>query len=361
MVYRRNNEWQRNTEVYTAAQIEAIADYCGLEVESETSTHFLAYCPFHHNTDTPAFALDKEKGLWTCFNPSCDAKGNMYTLLRDLKGVTSFEAARVIKRFDEQTHGSISSRLTAMKEKPAEFVQFPVEPVERMTQDFWQYDRPQDYMQSRGFTAETMKYFEVGYSQKKDMIIVPMHDPKGMLLGFIGRAIGEKIFKNSAHLPKSKTAWNYHRAKKHGDTVIVVESAFDAMRVHQAGYPNVVALLGSGVSEHFLAQLNKTFSKVIIMTDFEPNFWYPANCKRCKHLVQCKGHRPGRDFGWKLVQGLVNKKIMWAAYDDNCVYPHGAKDAGDMTDDEIRQCLTNAVSHFKYTRWGIDDKELVAV
>lgn len=361
MVYKRNNEWERNTEVYTAAQIEAIADYCELEIESETATHFLAYCPFHNNTDTPAFALDKEKGLWTCFNPSCDSKGNLYTLLRDLKGVTSFEAARVIKRFDEETHGSISSRLSSIREKEPEFVQFPEAPVKRMTDDFWHNDRPQQYMQYRGFEAETMKFFGVGYSAKKDMIIVPMHDPKGMLVGFIGRAIGEKIFKNSNHLPKSKTAWNFHRAKKHGDTVIVVESAFDAMRVHQAGYPNVVALLGSGVSDHFLQQLNKTFSKVIIMTDFEPNFWYPANCKRCKHLVQCKGHRPGRDFGWKIANGLVNKRVLWAAYDDECVYPHGAKDAGDMTDDEIRQCLTNAVSHFKYTRWGIDDKELVAV
>lgn len=360
MVHRWDNEWQRNTEVYTPAQIEAIADYCGLDIAAETSTHFLAYCPFHNNTETPAFALDKEKGLWTCFNPSCDAKGNMYTLLRDLKGVTSFEAMRVIKKFHEETYGTISARLAALREKEPEFIPFPEEPVRRMTDDMWAYERPQDYMISRGFTETTLKVFEVGYSAKKDMIIVPMHDPTGMLVGFIGRAIGEKIFKNSNHLPKSKTAWNYHRAKRHGDTVIVVESAFDAMRVHQAGYPNVVALLGSGVSNQFLNQLNKTFSRVIIMTDFEPNFWYPANCSRCKHLVQCKGHRPGRDFGWKIANGLINKKVLWAAYDEDVVYPHGAKDAGDMTDEEIRRCLTNAVSHFKYTRWGIDDKILVA-
>jgi DNA primase len=361
MVHRRNNEWQRNTEVYTPAQIEAIADYCGLDIESETTTHFLAFCPFHNNTDTPAFALDKEKGLWTCFNPSCDAKGNMYTLLRDLRGVTSFEAARVIKRFDQQTHGTISARLSAIRTKEPEFIKFPEDPLNRMAADFWNTPRAENYMKGRGFHNGTLAHFGVGYSSKRDMIIVPMHDPKGMPIGFIGRSIEGKRFENSRYLPKSKTAWNYHRAKLHGDTVIVVESAFDAMRVHQAGYPNVVALLGSGVSEHFLAQLNKTFSKVIIMTDFEPEFWYPANCSRCKNLPKCKGHRPGRDFGWKIANGLVNKKVLWAAWSEDVVYPHNAKDAGDMTDEEIRECVRNAMSHFKYTREGLDDKIVVAV
>lgn len=359
MVNRRYNEWERDSEVYTPAQVEAIANYCGIEVESETNTHFLAYCPFHNNTDTPAFALDKEKGLWTCFNPSCDSSGNIVALLRSLKGLNPFEATRVIKKYEQAVHESIADRLSAIREKAPAFVEFPSEPVNRMTKDLWNHQRALDYLHSRGFNDDTLRHFGVGYSAKRDMTIVPMHDPNGMLVGFVGRAIADKIFKNTTNLPKSKTAWNYHRAKKHGETVIIVESSFDAMRVHQAGYPNVIALLGGHVTQYHLDQIDRTFSKVIIMTDFDKKI-YRANCRKCSHLYECKGHRPGRELGWSISNGLPNKRIMWAAYDDDCVYPHGAKDAGDMTDDEIRHVLSNAVSHFVYSRWGIEDKETLA-
>lgn len=361
MVNRRYNEWERDSEVYTPAQVEAIANYCGIEVVSETNTHFLAYCPFHNNTDTPAFALDKEKGLWTCFNPSCDSSGNIVALLRSLKGLNPFEAARVIVKYEKAVHDSIADRLSAIREKAPEFVEFPSEPVERMARDLWDSDgaHAREYLRGRGFEDKTLKHFGVGYSAKRDMTIVPMHDPKGMLVGFIGRAISEKIFKNTNNLPKSKTAWNYHRAKLHGETVIIVESSFDAMRIHQAGYPNVIALLGGHVTQYHLDQIEKTFSKVIIMTDFDKKI-YRANCRKCSHLRECAGHRPGRELGWSIAKGLPNKRIMWAAYDDNNVYPHGAKDAGDMTDDEIRYVLSHAISHFAYSQWGIDDKEPLA-
>lgn len=361
MVNRRYNEWQGNSEVYTPAQVEAVANHCDIEVVSETNTHFLAYCPFHNNTDSPAFALDKEKGLWTCFNPSCGSAGNLESLLRSLKGLNPFEAARVIAKYENEAHDSIADRLSAIREKAPEFVEFPSEPVERMRDNLWhrEGDRGLQYLKNRGFSEETLGYFDVGYSAKKDMTIVPMHDPKGMLVGFVGRSIEGKEFKNSNNLPKSKTAWNFHRAKKHGSSLIIVESSFDAMRVHQAGYPNVVALLGGHVTQYHLAQIDRTFETVINMTDFDKKIYRP-NCRKCAGLKECKGHRPGRELGWSIANGLPNKRRLWAAWDDAVVYPHGAKDAGDMTDDEIRHCLENAVSHFFYSRWEIESKEPLA-
>jgi len=322
----------------------------------------LAYCPFHNNTDSPAFALDKEKGLWTCFNPSCGESGTLDSLLRSLKGLNPFEAARVILKYKEETLGTIAERLSAIREKAPEFVEFPSEPVERMSDALWlpENDKAREYLiVKRGFHHETLQYFGVGYSAKQDMTVVPMHDPNGMLVGFIGRSIEGKIFKNTNNLPKSKTAWNFHRAKKHGETVIIVESSFDAMRIHQAGYPNVIALLGGHVTSYHLEQINKTFSTVIIMTDFDKKMYRP-NCRKCAGLRECAGHRPGRELGWSIARGLPNKTIKWAAWDETCVYPHDAKDAGDMTGDEIRHVLSNAMSNFNYSRWGIEDKEPVA-
>lgn len=362
MVTRRNNEWERDTSVYTAAQVEAVARHCGIEAVSETSTHLQALCPFHYNSDSPAFVIDKEKGLWTCFNPSCGASGTLEQLLRQILHLNPFEAQRVILKYQKETHGSVLDRLNAVKEQAAAtFVEFPTEPVERMANTLWLPEgiRGRQYLNTRGFEDETLKHFGVGYSVKRDMTVVPMHDPKGMLVGFVGRSVEGKAFKNTNNLPKSKTAWNFHRAKRHGESVIIVESSFDAMRIHQAGYPNVMALLGGHVTSYHLEQIDRTFEKVIIMTDFDKKIYRP-NCRKCAGLRECAGHRPGRELGWNIANSLKNKKIRWAAYDNECVYPHMAKDAGDMTDSEIRHVLTNSISHFEYSRWGIDEKELLA-
>jgi DNA primase len=364
--YQRNNEWERDFEVYTASQVEAVAEYCGIEIEGETNTHLLGFCPFHHNTDSPAFALDKTKGLWTCFNPSCANSGSLTTLLFRLKNLNPFEAKRII--MEKAGAESGVSRLQQLREQLAapEFIPFPQEPVDRMVRDLWSPDgwKARAYLMDRGFESETLQYFGVGYSVKKDMSIVPMHDPDGMLVGFIGRSIQDKQFKNSDNLPKSKTAWNFHRAKRHGETVIVCESSFDAMRIHQAGYPNVVALLGGHFSELHKQQFDATFSRIIIMTDFDKRGNARPNCRRCANLpadeygIRCIGHRPGRDLGHSIREALPNKRVFWAAYDDEVVYPHEAKDAGDMTDDEIRQCLKNCVSNLVYTRWDIENADL---
>lgn len=358
------DKWERDSEVYSPSQIEAIVEYCGIEIDGETNTHFLGYCPFHNNTDSPAFAIDKTKGLWTCFNPSCSASGNIHKLLLSLKGCNPFEAKRIILKYQNVSGKSRLEESRAVDEAP-QFTPFPTAPVERMAQDFWTYSRPQQYMHSRGLDDDTLKYFDIGYSAKRDMVVVPMHDPSGMLVGFVGRSIEDKIFKNSDNLPKSKTAWNYHRAKKHGDTVIVCESSFDAMRIHQAGYPNVVALLGGSFSHYHREQFDRTFSTIVIMTDFDKRQKPKGNCRACANLpkdqygIRCIGHRPGRDLGHSIASSLPNKKILWALYNDMSVYPGDAKDASDMTDSEIRECLQHAVSNFAYTRLDIENRDLL--
>lgn len=352
MVYRRRDEWESDSKVYSPGQIEALANHCGIYIVSETNTHLLAYCPFHDNTDSPAFALDKYKGLWTCFNPSCGAAGNLEGLLTRLKGYNPFEIKRLILKYQTATVGTLEERLAEITQNAPEFVAFPEEPIARMAQDFWEQPRPQQYMINRGFSAETLEHFGIGYSIKKDMIVVPMHDPTGMLVGFVGRGIENKVFKNSDNLPKSKTAFNFHRAKQHGDTVIIVEASFDAMSVHQAGYPNVIALLGGHLSPYHIEQINKTFSTIIIMTDFEYAPRFDTPCKKCPREghIMCQGHRDGRALGKQIVDAFSNKgkRILWAAYDDQTIYPRRVKDATDMTDEENLQCLRNAMSNFEY-------------
>lgn len=337
----------------------------------DTNTHFLAYCPFHGNTDSPAFAVDKSLGLWTCFNPSCQASGTLEELLRRKMGLNPFQAQRAINKYKHEHRVPLSERVREAMVKADEFPSMSQAKIDELHSALWT-SPGLEYLHGRGFTDETLKHFEVGYSpgreypppykSRPEMVVVPMHDIKGNPIGVVGRGIQEKIFKNSSKLPKSVTAWNIHRARREGETVIVCESTFDGMRIHQAGYPNVVALLGGSASPEILEQLNKHFSRIVIMTDYDKK-QFKANCRACQRIqfapyeaVKCVGHRPGRDLGRQLVRGMPNKKIMWAAYDDTCVFPHNAKDAGDMTDEEIRQCLRNAVSNLEYELWGIENK-----
>lgn len=351
---RGSDEWEDDYSVYTASQVEAVLEYCGIEVVTDTNTHFLSYCPFHGNTDSPALAVDKAKGMYHCFNPSCENSGTLSDLLRKTKKLNPFQAQRIILKYRNVQRTPFSERLSEIMGKSDDFTIFPQEVLDRMKKDF-PGSVAQEYMHSRGFSDETLDYFDVGYSLKKNMVGVPMHDPAGRPIGLIGRTPSheDKRFKNSLNLPKSKTAWNFHRAKREGDTVIVCEASYDAMRIHQAGYPNVIALLGGHVTSYHLEQINRTFSKVIIMTDFDAKQYRP-NCRLCNYKT-CRGHRPGRDLGRSISQKLPHKKIMWAAYDDTCVFPHGAKDASDMTDEEIRQCLRNAVSNLAYSQWQIEE------
>lgn len=368
----RGNGWEDDTVVYAESQVEAVLEFAEVEVVSDTNTHFLCYCPFHNNTDSPAFAVDKSSGQWHCFNQSCYASGNdLSELLRLLKGLNPFQALRVINKYKHEQRIPLLERMQETMKSVNEFPSMSQAKIEELSRALWSSPGI-DYMRNRGFNDETLKYFEVGYSpgreyplpykSRPEMVVVPMHDIKGNPVGVIGRSIVDKIFKNSKNLPKSQTCWNIHRAKVEGETVIVCESAFDAMRIWQAGYKNVVALLGGQASPEILQQLGRHFSRIVIMTDYDKK-QYKSGCRVCQNIkfdprepVKCRGHRPGRDLGRQIVKGMPNKKILWAAYDDTCVFPHGAKDAGDMTDAEIRQCLRNAISNLEYELWAVEEK-----
>lgn len=61
----------------------------------------------------------------------------------------------------------------------------------------------------------------------------------------------------------------------------------------------------------------------------------------------------GRQLGLNISSKLRNKDILWASYVYGKIYPHNAKDAGDMTDEEIKLCITNAVSDIEYKTWSL--------
>lgn len=342
----------------------------------ETENDWLSLCPYHSNTDTPAFSTSKLYGYSMCFNPACsvgygDRKGRLTLdrLVREHKNLTHFEAKRFIL-FNQVNDVSFEEQFDAIQDEPEELPEFSASAIAKMSARFWETPDAVDYMHGRGFEDETLRHFGVGFTPatkwpaevvKPDMIVVPAYDQSARPVGLVGRGLYEKSFKNFGPLAKgrgfqkSKILWNLNNARKHGETVVITESTFDSMRVHQAGYPNTVAVLGGSLSKEQEALLLRNFTKIIIMTDYETgeDIIHHRTCSKCRRagFEMCQGHQPGRDLGMKIAERCASRDIRWAMYDTFEVYAGGVKDAAAMTDDQIRQSLRNAVSHFDYLDW----------
>lgn len=178
-------------------------------------------------------------------------------------GRTYFEGARYIKSKEKLSNlvDDINKSLVVEEE----FKQFDTNILKRLYGNLVALDRPKNYFRSRHIEMESWIKFSLGYSDKQDMVTVPVHSPDGIPIGFVGRSVEGKDFKNTPGLPKSKTLFNLHRVKK-SDRVYVVESSFDAIRLDQVGLP-AVATLGANVSSAQIELLQKYFNNIIVIAD----------------------------------------------------------------------------------------------
>jgi len=317
---------------YAPSHIKAVIKGIGLEVTGETGNDYLCYCPFHSNRHTSSFSVSKEYGKFICFNPACGEAGTLLDLIKRVLNKNDYEALRYIAAKETESLNNFDEVLADMFEEKPVFEEFSKETLAKLNTDIISELEGKEYFKSRGINGQSIIDFELGYSKNMGMVTVPVHSPDGLAIGIVGRSIQGKSFKNSTNLPKSKTMFNIHRAKRIGDHVIIVESSFDAIKIHQAGFPNVVATLGGFLSPDQHAILNRYFNHITIMTDND---------------------EAGRQLGYSIANKLKNKDILWASYEYGKIYPHDAKDAGDMTDEEIKACIKNAVSDMEYRSWSL--------
>jgi DNA primase len=135
-------------------------------------------------------------------------------------------------------------------------------------------DHQHSYVISRGLSAETARYFGVGYYDGngflRGRVVIPIHNEYGKLVAYSGRSIdeAEPKYRLPAGFRKSHVLFNLHRAiQSRGDTVILVEGFFDTFKTHQAGHHNVAALMGSKLSDRQAELIGTYFDQVILMLD----------------------------------------------------------------------------------------------
>lgn len=339
---------------YTPRQVKSVLLEIGMIIEGETHNDFQCLCPYHSNRDTPAMSVSKTKGTFICFSPSCGQRGTLTRLVGDVTRKNEFEVRRLIFKHGNVSAGDFEADLEALLE-PVEFREYSLVDLEALERNLWDPSHPGglEYMRGRKFEDDTLKHFRIGYSYKQESVTIPLRAADGTWLGFVGRGIHGKEFKNTYQLPKNETLFNVHSAREH-ETAYVTEASFDAMRLWQAGFPGAVAILGGNISERQLHLLNMYFTRIVIFTDMDAKKKHPQadRCPRCMPR-RCAGHNAGRDLGNHIASKLTGKEILWGTYEYGMVYPDGAKDVSDMTDDQIRQCVANATPNYVYQQLGL--------
>jgi DNA primase len=223
-----------------------------------------------------------------------------------------FEAMRVISTA-EKSIDFVDVIDKAVEEKP-EFVQFDLNVINRLHSALLEDSRAIKYFESRKINLDSIKHFKLGYSEKQDMVTVPVYSNTGICVGFVGRSVEGKTFKNSTGTPRNKILFNLNNVLH--KEVVIVESSFDAIRLWQLGIP-AIATLGANLGKMQVQLINKYVSRLIMAMDQD-------------------------DAGSNLRENL-SKNVSIPTFNMN--FPDGVKDIGDMTDEQILSSY-KAISEF---------------
>lgn len=293
---------RRNSSVYTPEQIKRVLAGSGINIESEVDSDYIIFCPFHNNFRSPAGEIDKRSGFFFCF--SCQHVCDLTAFVMHTSGRTYFEAVRFVK--SKETETDLSYQINqALVVKP-DYLPYDELQIKRLNQQALDSPRALRYYNGRLITEASIKKFDLGYSEKQDMVTIPVASPDGVTVGFVGRSVEGKDFKNTPGLPKSKVLFNLHRVKA-SSRVYVVESSFDAIRLDQCGFP-AVATLGANVSKIQTDLLQKYFNEIYVIADND---------------------EAGGNMKDKIIERLGSRVIV-------IKLDKQYKDIGDMSDDAIK-------------------------
>lgn len=273
---------------------------------------YKAPCPFHQEK-TPSFVVFPDSGTWRCFG-ACSTGGDVISFLMKQENLTFREALHQLA--DEagvvlasQEDNSAEKERTRLYEANALAAQFFRNQLHRSPNA----QPARSYLQARGINAQTAEIFQLGYALEswdallnhlteqgytpaelmraglvkhnesynsyydafRDRVMIPIQDRQGRVIGFGGRLLGDgqPKYLNTAETPlfnKSNTLYGLdraYRAVRERDEVVIVEGYMDVIAAHQFGHENVVACLGTALTEGQLKQLQRYTNNYILALD----------------------------------------------------------------------------------------------
>jgi DNA primase len=273
-------------------------------------------CPMHkartgNDDHSPSWWVNLETGVHLCF--SCGYKGNMYTLVRDLKGLDHFDIQDFLK---EKTELPLDVLMKRLKDLPQYIT--PDEPIGMSEARLAVFtDVPEIELKKRFLTREAVNAHGVVWDPKNNAWILPIREPNDFSLwGWQEKGATGRFFKNyPPGVKKSKTVFGVHILDE-VKPLWVVESPLDAVRLTGLGY-NAIATYGAIISED-QGKLMRRSTSIIAAFDNDQ-----AGKKASEQML-----------GFSRKYGFDLKYFNYAGID--------VKDVGDMTEKEIARGLETA-------------------
>jgi len=304
-MYTRNRQKQAsNVTYYSEEQVKQSLIAADIDIKFELENDLMIFCPFHNNSRSPAGEVSKETGIFWCF--SCQESKELVEVIMHATKKSYFESMRLIDSKADKRN--LIDQINSTLEKVTTFVQYDLDMIEKLHKNVFENQKAIEYFKSRGITKDSVERYKLGYSTSQDMVTIPVYSPDGICLGFVGRSIQGKRFKNSTNLPKSKTLFNLSRNKR-VDKIFVVESSFDAIRIEQVG-GHAVATLGATISKEQRKLLKQYFNQVIALGDND---------------------EAGQNMSNKLLTDLGYDKCIIAKL------PSSFKDVSDLDDERLKE------------------------
>ena len=234
-------------------------------------------CPLPTHTSRQSresFSVNLSLNVWSCHSASCIAArdGRIGGHVIDLVAIMERCGLREAGLRLQDWYGAGASP-PAPVHAPA-MVSSAAEPNRPLSFTLQGIDTRHPYLTQRGISPSTARLFGVGMYDGNGFLagrcVIPIRDEKSRLVAYGGRAVNgeEPKYCFPAGFKKSQVLFNLDRAIATGSrNVIVVEGFFDALKVHQAGHPAVVALMGASFSQRQSELLISHFAGATLMLD----------------------------------------------------------------------------------------------
>jgi DNA primase len=315
--------------------VRVVSDYVTLK---KRGANYLACCPFH-SEKTPSFNVHAGKGLFKCFG--CGVGGSIFDFVMRIEGCDFPEAVRIVAQKsgipipvveeteDHQRIARDRDSILRLNEWAAEFFEHQLNDEEIGANAL-------EYIRSRGITEETAKLFRLGYAPDswdgltnhlkdrgattdeihtsglavlkesgglydrfRGRVIFPITDPQGRVIAFGGRVMGEgePKYLNSPETSvytKGRNLFGLAHSKndvRNLGFAILVEGYLDCIIPFQEGVHNIVASLGTALTDNQVRLLRRYMDQPQIVVNFDPDSAGQAATMRSIDVLLAEGFK----------------------------------------------------------------------
>ncbi len=292
--------------------IDVISDTVALK---KSGRNYTGYCPFHTNTRTPSFVVFPETQTWRCFGACADG-GDIFSFVMKREGFSFKEALEVLAKragLNLEPPSPQAAQQDEQREKLLEINAAAAAYFHHLLTSSVAAAGARSYLAGREILPETIATFQLGYAldewqglkthflergyrpedllaagllverdgqpgydRFRNRLIIPIRDSRARVVGFGARALAAEQLPKYLNSPqtllfdKSATLYGLDLARqqiRQAEAVVIVEGYMDVIQAYQRGAKNVVAQMGTALTEQQLKLIAPLANRIVLALD----------------------------------------------------------------------------------------------